>query len=164
MRCGNRRKFDAERSITKFSKNRQSMTSVYWRVGLKGRRWKITRSHFIKNTMRTQIFQTHGNIFHVNIFRKCDILVVNLQGPTHPDVLLWQSSVNDLKKGYIAMTMDRWIYLFEAWSKKTPSSSSCKPWMSRRAAAIQSYRDNIRYYRIFNISHNVELWENIINF
>ncbi len=29
MRCGNRRKFDADRSITKLSKNRQSMTSVY---------------------------------------------------------------------------------------------------------------------------------------
>ncbi len=36
MRCGNRRKFGADRSETKLSKNRQSMTSVYWRVGLKG--------------------------------------------------------------------------------------------------------------------------------
>ncbi len=36
MRCGNRRKFGADRSKTKLSKNRQSMTSVYWRVGLKG--------------------------------------------------------------------------------------------------------------------------------
>jgi hypothetical protein len=36
MQCGNRRKFGANRSKTKRSKNRQSMTSVYWRVGLKG--------------------------------------------------------------------------------------------------------------------------------
>ncbi len=38
MRCGNPRKFGANRSKTKLSKNRQSMTSVYWRVGLKGLR------------------------------------------------------------------------------------------------------------------------------
>jgi hypothetical protein len=38
MRCGNRRKFDADRSITKLAKNRQIMTSVYWRVSLKGLR------------------------------------------------------------------------------------------------------------------------------
>ncbi len=44
MRCGNRRKFGAERSKTKLSKNRQSMTSVYWRVGLKGLRIFITIS------------------------------------------------------------------------------------------------------------------------
>ncbi len=36
MRCGNRRKFGADRSKTKLSKNQQSMTSVFWRVGLKG--------------------------------------------------------------------------------------------------------------------------------
>ncbi len=36
MRCGNRRKFGTDRSKTKLSKNRQSMTSVFWRVGLKG--------------------------------------------------------------------------------------------------------------------------------
>jgi hypothetical protein len=29
MRCGNRRKFGADRSKTKLSKNRQSLTSVY---------------------------------------------------------------------------------------------------------------------------------------
>jgi hypothetical protein len=36
MRCGDRRKFDVDRSKTKLSKNRQSTTSVHWRVGLKG--------------------------------------------------------------------------------------------------------------------------------
>jgi hypothetical protein len=36
MQCGDRRKFDVDRSKTKLSKNRQSMTSVHWRVGLKG--------------------------------------------------------------------------------------------------------------------------------
>jgi hypothetical protein len=36
MRCGNRRKFGADQSKTKLFKNWQSMTSVYWRVGLKG--------------------------------------------------------------------------------------------------------------------------------
>ncbi len=41
MRCGNRRKFGADRSKTNLSKNRQSMTSVYWRVGLKGLRQNL---------------------------------------------------------------------------------------------------------------------------
>ncbi len=36
MRCGDRRKFDVDQSKTKLSKNRQSTTSVHWRVGLKG--------------------------------------------------------------------------------------------------------------------------------
>ncbi len=36
MWCGDRRKFDIDRSKTKLSKNLQSMTSVHWCVGLKG--------------------------------------------------------------------------------------------------------------------------------
>ncbi len=47
MRCGNRPKFGADRSKTKLSKNRQSMTSVYWRVGLKGLSAKNQQKLFI---------------------------------------------------------------------------------------------------------------------
>lgn len=36
MRWGTRRKFDADRSITKLSKYQQSRTSVHWHVGLEG--------------------------------------------------------------------------------------------------------------------------------
>ncbi len=96
MRCGDRRKFDVDRSKTKLSKNRQSTTSVHWRVGLKGLllpfdrghrhqmgpRWKQTAFVFYLSWPRFSVmYPLLPPIWYPTVLHQCAIrhFVVNIQ-------------------------------------------------------------------------------------